>query len=68
MHSFFFKGKLHGKGKITRANKDVEEGNFVEGKIEGSCEMRINNGDYYSGEIINEEFFGIGKRTNNKCC
>jgi hypothetical protein len=55
-------GKLHGKGKITFASGQVQEGEFVAGKLVKGM-MLFADGDIHEGEFRNDILSKKGKIT-----
>lgn len=53
-------GWINGKGKITYANKDFYEGEFVENELYGQGYYQFHNGNSYDGEFVDGKFNGLG--------
>jgi hypothetical protein len=64
---YLLKGKLHGKGKLVKANGVIVEGNFKNGIPDGKVEITFPDGRVYQlelndGIVIKEELVK-GKKT-----
>ena len=54
-------GKMHGKGKLTWADGDVYEGDFVDDKRTGHGTLRLAIGNVYEGDFVDGKKHGKGK-------
>jgi len=59
----FYRGQLHGKGKITQTNGDVYRGDVSLGQKHGEGVMLFSNGFVYEGDFHEDERHGLGKLT-----
>lgn len=57
------KGKWHGRGKLTRPNGSVYEGDYVMGEMTGEGRYSFPNGDAYEGHFLKGKFEGKGRYT-----
>lgn len=57
--------KPEGEGRYYRANGQISQGNFWDGRLFGKG-MKFKDGILYEGEFINDELNGKGKFTTSK--
>ena len=59
----FVKGKKHGNG-FEKTRIAEYDGDFVLGAKEGHCNSyKLSDGDFYTGEFLDNHFYGLGVYT-----